>query len=217
MSDCKIYLISPPEISDLAAFSGALDEVLASVEVACFQLRLKDKDGLAPSDEKVLIAAQTLIPLCRARGVAVLINDRPDLAKQSGADGVHIGQSDTAYETARAMLGEEASIGVTCHNSRHLALEAGESGADYVAFGAFYPTNTKAAPTRAEPDLLSWWQEMTTVPCVAIGGINAENCAPLVKAGADFLAVCGAIWSHHPGPKAGGIALYEAINRAHHA
>ena len=133
---------------------------------------------------------------------------------KTGADGVHIGQSDTPYDQARAMLGDEASIGVTCHDSRHLGLVAGEAGADYVAFGAFFPTATKDASTRADPEILRWWSFATTVPCVAIGGITPENCGPLVRAGADFLAVSGAVWGHEAGPAAAVATFAAAIDQA---
>jgi len=142
--------------------------------------------------------------------VDLIINDRADLAKQVGAQGVHLGQSDTPLIEARALLGDEASIGITCHDSRHLALTAGEEGADYVAFGAFFPTQTKAVHHNPEPELLTWWQEVTTVPCVAIGGITAVNCGKLVRAGADFLAVSAAVWNHEGGPGQG----VEVINKA---
>lgn len=215
MSDqnvCRLYLITPPQIPDLGLFSKIFRDALSERDVACVQLRLKTDDGCVESDNSIISAANILMPIAREYDVAFLINDRPDLAKQVGADGVHIGQSDVSYAEARAFLGEEASIGVTCHNSRHLALEAGESGADYVAFGAFYPTSTKVPPSYADPSVLSWWQDVTTVPCVAIGGINAENCVPLVEAGADFLAVSSAVWEHQDGAKAGVEAMHLAIS-----
>jgi thiamine-phosphate pyrophosphorylase len=141
-----------------------------------------------------------LMPIAQKAGVAFIVNDRPDLAKKLGADGVHVGQEDAPYAEARALLGPDAIVGVTAHNSRHLAMEAAEAGADYVAFGAFYPTTTKDAKTRAEPDILTWWQEMMQAPCVAIGGITVENAGPLVQAGADFLAVASGVWDHAEGP-----------------
>lgn len=211
---CRLYLVSPPEILDLSKFAEALEAALAAGDVACVQLRLKSKTGESVGDEEILRAAEVLIPIAHAHGAAFLINDRPDLAKAAGADGVHIGQSDAPYEAARAVLGPEASIGVTCHNSMHLAMLAGEAGADYVAFGAFFPTKTKDAPTRADPDLIARWSAATTVPCVAIGGIAPENCAPLVRAGADFLAVSNAVWSHAGGPAAAIRAFEAAISRA---
>lgn len=159
------------------------------------QLRLKDA-----ADDDILRAGETLMPLVQAAGAAFIVNDRPDLARRLGADGAHIGQEDTAFGEARAMLGPKAIIGVTCHNSRHLAMEAAEAGADYVAFGAFFPTSTKDAKTRAEPGILTWWQEMMTAPCVAIGGITTDNARGLVEAGADFLAVSGGVWGHAAGP-----------------
>ncbi len=159
------------------------------------QLRLKDVPG-----GEILKAGETLMPIVQQAGAAFIINDRPDLARTLGADGVHVGQEDASYAEARALLGPKAIVGVTCHDSRHLAMEAAEAGADYVAFGAFFPTATKDAKTRAEPELLTWWQEMMTVPCVAIGGITTENAPVLVEAGADFLAVASGVWDHPDGP-----------------
>ena len=154
------------------------------------------------TDDEVLRAGEDLMRIAQARGVAFIVNDRPDLAKKLGADGVHVGQEDASYGEARALLGPDAIVGVTCHDSRHLAIEAAEAGADYVAFGAFFTTSTKDAKTRAEVELLSWWQEMMTVPCVAIGGITVENAGPLAQAGADFLAVASGVWDYADGPQA---------------
>lgn len=197
-TECRLYLITPPLIEDLGGFGDRLAAALDAGDVACVQLRLKS-DGAAASDDAILRAAEKLAPIARAHDAAFLINDRPDLAVKTGADGVHIGQSDDTYEAARALLGDGATVGVTCHNSKHLALVAGEAGADYVAFGAFFPTTTKKAPTTAEPEILEWWSFATTVPSVAIGGITPENCGELVKAGADFLAVSSAVWRNPDG------------------
>ncbi len=207
--NCRLYLITPPALPDLPGFAEDLARALDAGDVAALQLRLKG----AP-DEAVLRAAAALIPVAQARGVAVLMNDRMDLAKQAGCDGVHLGQSDGDPVAARKLLGPEAMIGVTCHASRHLAMEAGEAGADYVAFGAFFPTGTKETQHQADPELLEWWSEMFEVPCVAIGGITAANCPPLVQAGADFLAVVGAVWNHPEGPAAGVRAMNAAIASA---
>ena len=213
-SDCRLYLITPPHIEDVEAFARAFEAACAGGDIACLQLRLKSKEGEAAKDQKILTAAAALAPIAQAHDVALLINDRPDLAKQAGADGVHIGQSDAAYEEAREILGDDASIGVTCHNSKHLALVAGEAGADYVAFGAFFPTQTKNVSFHAEPALLEWWSHATTVPCVAIGGVTPENCAPLVRAGADFLAVSSAVWDAPQGPASAVKAFHQAIAAA---
>ena len=112
----------------------------------------------------------------------------------------NLGQGDGDPREARRLLGPDAQIGVTCHASRHLAMEAGEAGADYVAFGAFFPTTTKTVEHHAKPEILSWWQGLFELPCVAIGGITPDNAAPLIEAGADFLAVSGAVWNHPEGP-----------------
>ena len=173
------------------------------------QLRLKEAD-----DDEVRRAADLLRPIAQQRDVAFLMNDRPDLARETGCDGVHIGQEDASYAEARRLLGPDRIVGVTCHDSRHLAMEAGEAGADYVAFGAFFPTGSKEAKTRAAPELLEWWHELMEIPSVAIGGITAENCGELVRAGADFLAVINAVWGHPDGAAAGIRALNDAIDRA---
>ncbi len=206
MPDCRLYLITPPALPDVAAFAEDLARALDGGDVAALQIRLKG----AP-DDAILRASEAILRVAQPRGVAVLMNDRMDLAKRTGCDGVHLGQQDGDPVAARKLLGGEATIGVTCHASRHLAMEAGEAGADYVAFGAFFPTSTKEVVHKAEPDLLSWWSEMFELPCVAIGGITAANCAPLVRAGADFLAVIGAVWSHPEGPAAGVRAMNAAI------
>ncbi|MEX2449281.1 MAG: thiamine phosphate synthase [Rhodospirillales bacterium] len=200
---CRLYLITPPQL-DLATFADVLAGALDADDVAAVQLRLKDAD-----DDAVRRAASVLAPVAQSRGVAFLMNDRPDLARETGCDGVHIGQTDTPYAQARTILGDRATIGVTCHDSRHLALEAAEQDADYVAFGAFFPTGTKETRHRPESDILSWWSDIMTVPCVAIGGITVENCPPLVAAGADFLAVISAVWNDPQGPG----AAVKAFNR----
>ncbi len=205
---CRLYLISPPAF-DPEAFAPQLEAALSAGDAGAFQLRLKDAD-----DAAVLAAGRALRPLCAAHGVSFIVNDRPDLAAELDADGAHIGQGDMDADEARRALGPDRILGVTCHNSRHLAIEAGESGADYVAFGAFFPTRTKATEFAADPEILQWWSEIFTLPCVAIGGITAENCAPLVQAGADFLAVSAFVWSHPDGPGAGAAAMNAAIRAA---
>lgn len=200
---CRLYLVTPPTIA-LPAFADALAEALDAGDVACLQLRLKDVD-----DDTVRRAVRALMPICHAHDVAFIVNDRPDLAAALGADGVHIGQADASYAEARATVGPDAIIGVTCHDSRHLAMVAAEAGADYVAFGAFFPTTTKPSGYRPDPALLAWWQEVMTVPCVAIGGITVENARVLVEAGADFLAVVTGVWDYPEGPA----AAVRAFNR----
>ncbi|NGM49664.1 thiamine phosphate synthase [Caulobacter sp. 602-2] len=204
--DCRLYLITPPSLADLAAFGRQLARALEGGDVAALQIRLKDV-----SDEAVAAAVEALAPIARAHDVAVILNDRPDLAARLDCDGVHVGQGDTPYAAARKLMGKDRMVGVTCHDSRHLAMEAAEAGADYVAFGAFFPTTTKDAPIVAEPDILSIWQETMEVPCVAIGGITAANAAGLATAGADFLAVSGGVWAHPEGPDAAVAALNAAI------
>ena len=195
--DCRLYLITPPSLPDLAAFGRQLARALEGGDVAALQIRLKDV-----SDDVIAAAVEAISPIARAHDVAVILNDRPDLAARLDCDGVHVGQGDTPYAAARKLMGKDRMVGVTCHDSRHLAMEAAEAGADYVAFGAFFPTTTKDAPIVAEPDILSIWQETMEVPCVAIGGITAANAAGLATAGADFLAVSGGVWAHPEGPDA---------------
>ena len=206
MTDCRLYLITPPALDDLAAFGRTLADALDGGDVAALQIRLKDVP-----DDIVVAAVQALSPIARARDVAVILNDRPDLAAQTRCDGVHVGQGDMPFAQARKLMGQDAMIGVTCHDSRHLAMEAAEAGADYVAFGAFFPTTTKDAPTTADPEILSIWQETMEVPSVAIGGVTADNAAVLATAGADFLAVSAGIWKHPGGSAAGVAALNAAI------
>ncbi len=194
---CQLYLITPPKIDDMPAFLIALREALSAAPVACLQIRLK---GISGSD--VVQAANAIIPVAHEFGTAVVINDDPQIAKECGADGVHIGQSDMDYLSSRNLLGADAIIGVTCHNSRDLAFEASQAGAEYVAFGAFFDTPTKDPVARAEPELLEWWSKTVEVPCVAIGGITPQNCAPLIAVGADFLAVSSGVWNHPDGPAA---------------
>ena len=189
---CQLYLISPPDLGD--NFPARLERALDAGPVAAFQLRLKDVP-----DETIIAAAEALMPVCAAHDCAFVLNDRADLAKQLGADGVHLGRSDGSIKEARALLGPSVQIGATCHDSRHFAMDAGEAGADYVAFGAFYPTTTKETAHRPELEILRWWSGLFELPCVAIGGITPDNAAPLIEAGADFLAVCGWVWSHPDG------------------
>lgn len=208
MPDCRLYLITPPRF-DAAAFSLVLAQALDAGDVAAVQLRLKDVP-----DDAIRQACDILRPVVHARDAAFILNDRPDLAAELGLDGVHIGQSDGPYPAARRQVGEGAIVGVTCHASRHLAIEAAEAGADYVAFGAFFPTATKVAPAAADPEILEWWSAMMTVPCVAIGGLTVENCAPIVAAGADFLAVSAGVWDFPAGPAQAVRAFLKVIARA---
>ena len=204
---CRIYLVTPPALPP--GFADMLAEALDAGDVGALQIRLKDL-----SETELARAVDLLRPVAQSRGVAVILNDRPDLARALGCDGAHVGQEDMPAEVARGVLGD-LTLGVTCHGSRHLALEAGEAGADYVAFGAFFPTPSKDdAPVEATPDIIRWWSELMELPSVAIGGITAANCAPLVAAGVDFLAVISAVWSHPEGAAAGVLALNAAIAAA---
>ncbi|MGB7655779.1 MAG: thiamine phosphate synthase [Novosphingobium sp.] len=187
MTDCQLYLISPLDVS--GPFPDRLARALDAAPVAAFQFRVKGLD-----EHEAARLAEPLQAICSARDVAFIVNDSISLAKRLGADGVHLGQGDGVVADARERLGREAQIGVTCHASRDLAMEAGEAGADYVAFGAFFPSTTKQTEHVAELETLRWWQRIMELPCVAIGGITPENCAPLVEAGADFIAVSHSVW-----------------------
>ncbi|WP_267177830.1 thiamine phosphate synthase [Sneathiella aquimaris] len=195
--------MSPPTI-DLDDFENAFSEAASGGDIACFQLRLKMADKA-----EIAAATERLMPIAERYGIAFLINDNPALAKELGTDGVHIGQEDMPYNEARQIVGDDMIVGVTCHDSRHLAMEAAERGADYVAFGAFYPTTTKVAKTAAEPEILQWWTSLCEIPCVAIGGITVDNAVPLIKSGADFLAISSGVWQHSEGPA----HAVEALNR----
>ncbi|MBX7200712.1 MAG: thiamine phosphate synthase [Rhodospirillaceae bacterium] len=207
-SACRLYLITPPVITDLGAFARDLEAALGAGDVACLQVRLKDAD-----DTVVRAAVKKLMPICHAHDVALILNDRPDLAADLGCDGVHVGPEDTPYAEARRIMGANATVGVTCRDSRHLAMDLAEQGADYVAFGAFFPSSTKDAATRADPEILEIWSETTNVPCVAIGGITVENCEVLVAAGADFLAVAAGVWGYAEGPAAAVRAFNAVFDR----
>jgi thiamine-phosphate pyrophosphorylase len=205
--DCRLYLITPHHLPP--GFADTLAEALDAGDVAALQLRLKGTD-----DDAICRAVDQLRPVAHARDVALILNDRPDLAVQTGCDGAHVGAEDMKVPDARKMLGKALQLGVSCYDSRDLALRAGEAEADYVAFGAFFPSPTKTTGHVADLELLSWWSELMEPPVVAIGGITAENCAPLVRAGANFLAVVSAVWAHAGGPAAGIRALNAAIAAA---
>ncbi|MEX2614833.1 MAG: thiamine phosphate synthase [Alphaproteobacteria bacterium] len=201
---CRLYLITPPRL-DPVDFRDTLASALDAGDVACVQLRLKDVD-----DDIIRRAADILRPVTEQRDVALIMNDRPDLAAETGCDGVHVGQEDASYADARRILGPDAIVGVTCHQSRDLAMTAAEDGADYVAFGAFYASGTKSPKHRADPDILTWWSELMETPCVAIGGITVENAPVLINAGADFLSVVAGVWSHPDGPAA-AVKAFNAV------
>ena len=204
----RLYLITPPAL-DPERFAGELEEALAGGDVACLQLRLKEVD-----DDAIRHASRILKPIAQDHGVAFIMNDRPDLAAALDCDGVHVGEEDAPYTEARRLLGPDHIVGVTCGASRDRAITAAEAGADYIAFGAFFPSMTKTATRyRATAELLQDWSETTVVPCCAIGGITQQNCGPLVEAGADFLAVIGAIWSHSKGPRAAVAEFNEVFAR----
>ncbi len=203
---CQLYLISPQEVG--GDFPAQLEAALSGGPVAAFQFRVKGVD-----QHEAARLAEPLQRICETHEVAFIVNDDVGLAKRIGADGVHLGQEDGDPQAARRLLGPSGQIGITCHDSRHLAMEAGEAGADYVAFGAFFPTATKETSHRPDPSILSWWSRLFEIPCVAIGGITPANGRELVEAGADFLAVCNAVWAHEKGPAAAVAEFQEILKR----
>ena len=208
----QLYLITPPRFDDLGGFADRLAEALDAGPVACLQIRLKDAD-----DDTVRRATTRLLPVAHARGVPVLMNDSARLALDTGCDGVHVGQDDLSLAEARRLVGPDAIVGVTCKDSRDLAVEASEAGADYVAFGAFFDSRTKPVGKHADVDILRWWSSGTNMPSVAIGGVTAANCPALVTAGADFLAISGAVWLCPEGPAAAIRSLNAAIDATPHS
>jgi thiamine-phosphate pyrophosphorylase len=201
--DWQLYLVSPGEVG--GDFPERLRAALDGGSVAAFQLRIKQV-----SEHEAARLAEPLQRICADHDVAFIVNDSMGLAKRLGADGVHLGQQDGDPREARLLLGPQAQVGVTCHDSRHLAMEAGEAGADYVAFGSFFPTSTKEVSHRPDPSILSWWSTLFELPSVAIGGITPANAGPLIDAGADFLAVCAAVWGHEAGPGA-AVASFDRL------
>lgn len=197
----RLYLITPPQVADITGFAKTLDAALGAGDVASLQLRLKAADGMIDM-QATRELSRAVTGLAQEAGVAVLINDSPELARELGADGVHVGWDDVPVKDARKLLGPDAIVGATAKNSYHKAMQAGEDGADYVAFGAFYPTATKESTVPAELDLLQVWQAAMVLPCVAIGGVTVANAAPLVTAGADFIAVSSGVWNHPDGAAA---------------
>ena len=204
----RLYLITPPQIEDVPAFVDLFRAAIQGGDIASLQIRLKKGDEIDPIATREV--AQAVKRICQAEHIALIINDSPQLARALEADGVHLGMDDMDIAEARAIIGEDMIIGATCKNSRHQAMIAGEAGADYVAFGAFFPSETKANTTPAELDTLTWCQMFLTLPCVAIGGITLENAGPLISAGADFIAVSNGVWNHNDGPAA-AVAMFNRV------
>ena len=207
---CRLYLITPSNIvgEKLFPFADSMQLAIEAGDVACVQLRLKNVQ-----DDTIRKVANLLQPIVQEHEISFILNDRADLAAEFGCDGVHIGQSDTPYKKARELVGPDSIVGVTCHSSAHLAMKAGEAGADYVAFGAFFESSTKPKKYSAQPNILSKWQKTMTLPCVAIGGIDTENCQTIVEAGADFIAVAAGVWEHPEGPDKAVIRYNEIFER----
>ncbi len=212
-ANCRLYLISPPAI-DLPKFVDQVKDAFSGGDIGSFQLRLKNA-----TDADILKAAEAIIPICHEHEAAFILNDNADLAVKCDADGIHLGQDDMDVKAARKIVGDERVIGVSCHASKHMGMTAGEQGADYVAFGAFYTTDSKpkeklekwGTPTN---EILEWWSQYMVLPCVAIGGMTPANCAPQVSAGADFIAAITYVWNHKNGPGAAVKEFNEAFERA---
>ncbi|MDJ0921647.1 MAG: thiamine phosphate synthase [Henriciella sp.] len=208
----RLYLITPPHIEDVPGFVDQFEAAIEGGDVASLQVRLKSGTEIDPAATRAV--AQAVQPLCQAHEIALIINDSPQLCRALRADGVHLGADDMDIAAARKLVGDEVIVGATCRNSRHAAMVAGEQGADYVAFGAFYPTATKDNTVVADKEVLTWCQMFLTLPCVAIGGITVDNAAPLIEAGADFLAVSRGVWDHPDGPAAAVAMLNRVIDAA---
>ncbi len=203
-----LYLITPPRIDDVAGFVSQFEAAIAGGDIASLQVRMKQGSDIDTAATRAV--AQAVQPLCRNNDIALIINDSPQLCRALNADGVHLGMDDMSIKRARDLVGPDVIIGATCKDSRHQAMLAGEAGADYVAFGAFYPTETKAGTTPADKHVLEWCQLFLTLPCVAIGGITLANARPLIEAGADFLAVSSGVWNHADGPAA-AVAMFNRL------
>lgn len=204
----RLYLITPPQIDDVPAFVDQFRAAIQGGDIASLQVRIKKGDAIDTA--KTREVTQAVKRICTAEHIALFINDSPQLARALEVDGVHLGMDDMDIAEARELVGPDMIIGATCKTSRHQAMISGEAGADYVAFGAFYPTETKDNTTPAEPEVLTWCQMFLTLPCVAIGGITVDNAAPLIAAGADFLAVSSGVWNHHDGPAA-AVAMFNRV------
>lgn len=208
MPHCQLYLITPPHLNP-HEFKPLLIDALEAGPVAAVQLRLKQV-----TDEEIGQAIEILKPVVQNQNIAFILNDRPDLAIKYECDGVHIGMDDMPIKQARQIIGDQLQLGVSCYDSKDMAMRAGEAGADYIAYGAFFPSLSKETEVRAPIDLLNWWSELMELPVVAIGGITPQNCKSLVKAGADFLAVIHAVWGHAKGPAEGVREMLNAIHQA---
>ena len=185
-----IYLISPKKINE-KNFYKKLNNVLKTNKVKYFQLRLKKIPTLS-----LIKISKKIKKIVRKNNVKFLINDKPFVAKMVGADGCHIGQKDTNLITARKILGKNKIIGVTCHNSKKLAIEAKKNGANYIAFGAFFKSSTKKTAFKANMEILRWAKKKINMPTVAIGGINSSNYNKILSNRADYIACSNYIWNN---------------------
>ncbi len=189
----QIYLISPPKI-DLPSFSSNLELALKTKKVPVFQMRLKGY-----LDSEIIEIGKKLLKICHQNNTLFILNDRLDLALNIGADGVHLGDSDGNVSQSRKLSPKNFIIGSSCYDSKHLAVEAVEAGADYVSFGTFFPSKTKNSKGQPNPEILQWCDEILDVRSVAIGGITASNCKALVQSKADLIAVVSYVWDNEKG------------------
>ncbi len=200
-----LYVITPPAI-DLSLLEAGVSEIAAAASdldrPLCIQLWLGD-DRL----DDLRRYAERLLPIARAADIAFLVNGDVALAASIDADGVHLNNPEAeAIAAARQMLADDTIVGVSCGGSRHAGMIAAESGADYVSFGPIYKTETKQRDADpAASDAIEWWAGVMEVPCVAVGGLNAENAWEVAHSGADFLALVSSVWDH-PGGAGEGLS-----------
>ncbi len=185
-----IYLISPPKISG-SKFYDTLNEILKTNKIKYFQLRLKNK-----STHSIVKIAKKIKKITSKNKVKFLINDKPDIAKIVNADGCHIGQKDTNFINSRKILKNKKIIGVTCHNSKKLALDSKKIGANYIAFGAFFKSSTKKTMYTANLALLRWARKKINIPVIAIGGIDSSNYKKILSNGANYIACSSYVWNN---------------------
>ncbi len=207
--DCGFYLVTPLGLTNgsiaLDAFVQSFAAVLDAAPIDAVLLRAGSTEGSLPDDSlKQQIAL--LLPQAHARGAPLVLEGRADLAASEGCDGVHLVADKRKITAVRRALGTDAIVGAAAGHSRHEGMEAGEAGADYIAFGLFDP-----APEPPAVELLEWWQEMMEPPCVALGGVTLENAAALAAAGADFLALRNALWNHPQGPAKAAKLFLKAL------
>jgi len=212
---CQLYIITPPQLSPVV-FADHLARALDAGPVSAVQLRLEGAE-----DDLWKLAVEKLMPVAQERETAFIVNNKAELAKEMDADGVHLGMSDMRIKDARRLLGPDKIIGASCLDSKHLGMTAAESGADYVSFGPFYTARSPFYPAKSyapkymvSPTILTWWNTLMEIPCVAAGGIKPGNCGDLVKAGADFICASTSIWDYEGGAAQAIADFHAAIDKA---